>query len=66
MSDKLCETCRFYVPLVEKEGEGVCRAGPPNSMLMPNNQTTSWFPPVRGDFWCGCHEAQVGVRRKTR
>ena len=55
MTDRACATCQFFDH--EKDGEGTCRADPPQR----DDTRLSGFPSTRADWWCGRWFQQPGA-----
>lgn len=63
-----CENCKHWQRLHGEQGE--CRHNPPIGILMTVQNKLSneaiqtpggYWPPVRGDSWCGQHEMKLSI-----
>lgn len=47
-----CGNCRYFKE--EKEGYETCRRNPPQVMIDEEGNTSSVFPPIVAEEFCGC------------
>lgn len=57
-----CGDCKFFLPLLQRPGDGLCRRFPASVLSKEANgvtMTTGQFPPMSDDGWCGEYKLKI-------